>query len=65
MVGKRIVAVRQERATDASGGVPYYHLQTLELEDGTTITFHVLETVEGDGYGLVATARRADRWPAR
>lgn len=58
VIGKRIVAVHQERATDASWKTPYYHLRAIELEDGTRITFLVVETAEGDGYGLQATARR-------
>jgi len=56
VVGKRIVRVGQARASGNSG--PYTHLEFLELEDGTRITFHVVETAQGSYYGIEASAKR-------
>ena len=58
VVGKRIVAIEQQRTSDQCGRA-FAHLDTLVLEDGTRITFSVVE-LPGD-YAIEATARRPAR----
>lgn len=41
VVGRRIVAVRQQRVRTPAGKT-IYHLDALELDDGTTVNFDVV-----------------------
>jgi len=43
VIGKRIVAVHQQH-THTNYGKTVYHVDALELEDGSLIVFDVLET---------------------
>ena len=54
VIGKRIVAVEQVRVPRSRDRQAYTHLQALVLEDGTRITFSVVETESY--YGLEAVA---------
>lgn len=53
ILGKRVVAVRQKRATDPNRK-PVTHIEAIEFDDGTLLTFTVSEQ-EAD-YAIVGLA---------
>ena len=59
-IGKRIVAIKQERVTANSGSV--YHVSAIVLDDGTVLSTSVAE-MEGD-YAVEITATNLKPvWP--
>lgn len=60
--GRRIVKIHQTRCVNRNTGKPIYHVDGIELDNGTMLTFGVHET-EGD-YLITATANKQERGKA-
>lgn len=61
VVGKRIVAIRQERVATGRGKGWCWDVQAIELEDGTVLILDTVETEFEYCHNLIVTKKNEDQ----